>query len=245
VIRAVLFDAVGTLIYPEPSVAAVYAAAGRRFGSRRTPAEIGARFRVALQRDERADRRAGQLGAGQLGAGRQAAGGWKTSAAGERERWRRIVGEVLDDAADAEALFEHLWNHFAQASSWRTFPDVPAAWRRLRQRGCRLGIASNFDDRLDRLCRQLDPLSDADVVCHSAGLGYAKPDPRFFGQAAHRLGLRPPQILFVGDDRRLDHDAARGAGFAALWLSRHPPHGSEGDVNWIASLDHIADHLRD
>src|SRR4051794_29016008 len=32
-IRAVVFDAVGTLIHPEPSAAAVYTAFGRQFGS--------------------------------------------------------------------------------------------------------------------------------------------------------------------------------------------------------------------
>ena len=49
-VRAVFFDAVGTLIHPQPSAAAVYAAVGRRFGTRRTEEEIAARFPTAFAR---------------------------------------------------------------------------------------------------------------------------------------------------------------------------------------------------
>ena len=37
-VRAVFFDAVGTMIHPDPPAATVYARVGRRFGSR-LPAE--------------------------------------------------------------------------------------------------------------------------------------------------------------------------------------------------------------
>lgn len=215
-IRAVLFDAVGTLIDPHPPVAVAYQAAGRRHGSRRTREEIEARFRAALAREERA-------GDGETSGGSRAAStACVTSAEQEQERWRRIVGWVLDDASDPEALFQELWHHFARARAWRLFADVRPAWSRLRETGCRLGIASNFDDRLERVCRALPPLSEADAVLHSAGLGYAKPDARFYRQAALSLDLPPAEILFVGDNRQLDYAAPRKAGFPAVWLRRDP-----------------------
>lgn len=197
-IRAVLFDAVGTLFHPVPGVAEVYRAVGHRFGSRRGEAEIRQRFDRALERQAVAP----------------------TSAQGERARWRRIVAEVLDDATDADAAFETLWDHFAQPAHWRLFDDVAPAWARLRRRGIAAGIASNFDDRLETLCRGLPPLPDAVAVFHSAGIGYAKPDPRFYAEAARRMALSPEQLALVGDHLQHDYHAARAAGWHAVWLDR-------------------------
>src|SRR5438067_2160826 len=83
-IRAVAFDAVGTLIHPEPSAAEVYASIGRRFGSRLEVAEIRTRFRAAFAEQEVIDR----------------ASGWVTSEERERHRWQDIVARVLDDVRD-------------------------------------------------------------------------------------------------------------------------------------------------
>ena len=47
-VRAVLFDAVRTLIHADPLAADVYADVGRRFGSALTSAEIAHRFKVAV-----------------------------------------------------------------------------------------------------------------------------------------------------------------------------------------------------
>ena len=47
-IRGVLFDAVGTLIYPDPPVAEAYRSIGRRFGSRLSVEQIAARFPAGL-----------------------------------------------------------------------------------------------------------------------------------------------------------------------------------------------------
>ena len=48
VVRWILFDAVGTLIYADPPVARVYRDAGRRAGFRATIEQIEWRFRQAL-----------------------------------------------------------------------------------------------------------------------------------------------------------------------------------------------------
>ena len=57
-VRAVFFDAVGTLITPDPRAPAVYAAVGRLYGSRLDVTVVGDRFRAAFRREERRDRAA-------------------------------------------------------------------------------------------------------------------------------------------------------------------------------------------
>jgi putative hydrolase of the HAD superfamily len=216
--HAILFDAVGTLIEPDPPVAAAYAAAGRHLGSRRSEEDILPRFRAAFARQERCD-------------AADTAG--SASEAGERARWQAIVGEVFDDVAEPEALFEALWLHFAQPEHWRLMPGAADAVRRLaawqsdspqgstRQRGGPrlVGIASNFDARLERVCAELSPLAGTRLFI-SSQLGHRKPHVAYFRAIESRLGLRPEQLLLVGDDLANDYQGALAAGWQAVLVDR-------------------------
>ena len=206
-VRWVLFDAVGTLIYADPPVADVYEAAGRRFGSRLDARQIALQFRQAL---------AAEFGpAGDL---RRPA----TNEANELARWRRIVAAVFPDVTPvaADSLFDSLWQHFAQPTSWRPFPDVEPALRQLQQRGLQLGIASNFDGRLLEITAEMPELAPCEQVFVSSQVGFSKPDPRFFAAVAAQLAAPPSQILLVGDDGLADVQGARAAGWQAVYLDR-------------------------
>src|SRR6266404_1336468 len=102
VLRAVAFDAVGTLIHAEPTVARVYAEVGRRHGNERDGAIIEARFRAAFQRQEFIDRDRN----------------WVTSEDREAQRWRDIIAEVFI-GGDVRVCFTNLYEHFAKPSAWR------------------------------------------------------------------------------------------------------------------------------
>src|SRR5437660_565192 len=117
-IRAIFFDAVGTLIHPDPAPAVVYAEVGRRFGSRYTIEVIQTRFTSAFEQEEAADR----------------AANWRTSEERERRRWRNIVGSVLDDVTDPEACFHELYEHFARPQAWKLDSDAPAVIEQLAAR---------------------------------------------------------------------------------------------------------------
>lgn len=205
-IRAVLFDAVGTLIYPVPDVHHVYAAAGKQFGSRYSLPAIKTRFQDAF-------RRHAPLAA--------------TDEPLERARWRQIVEEIFDDVQDLQ-LFEVLWHHFAQPAHWALYDDVPETWNWLRQRGLVIGIASNFDARLEVICQQTAPLQDADHLFCSARVGFAKPHPKFYAHVTRTLQLAPAEILMVGDHPCNDVQAARDAGWKARWINRDGGVAGEG-----------------
>jgi putative hydrolase of the HAD superfamily len=199
-VRYVLFDAVGTLIYPQPSVAEVYAAYGQKHGSRLTSDEIRPRFLAAFA---------------------NATPGAATSEEYERERWRQIVREVVEDVAEQhDALFADLWQHFGTSSSWQIFEDVAPVWQELAQRGMAVGIASNFDARLRGVCAGLSPLKSCERWFVSSEVGYAKPDPRYFTAIAEQLNALPEEILLVGDDLVRDYRAASAAGWRAILIDR-------------------------
>ncbi|HEY2415893.1 MAG TPA: HAD-IA family hydrolase [Pirellulaceae bacterium] len=215
-IEWLLFDAVGTLIYPDPPVAEVYHAAGQRFGSRLSMDEIRRRFHAALTNNQTC--------------------GEPTNEAKERDRWRRIVRSVLDDVDEGcEELFESLWQHFAQPQYWRTFDDV-AVLAELRTRGYRIGIASNFDDRLIRIAAVHPPLAICEAIFVSSNVGFTKPDQRFFRAIENQLGVEPRKIALVGDDEISDVQGATEAGWRAVRLDRSGLISSPATIHSLAEL---------
>lgn len=192
----VFFDAVGTLIHPEPQAAAVYAAVGRRFGSRLDDTAIAARFRAAFRRQEEVDR----------------AGNLRTDEAREIARWRAIVGEVLDDISDTETCFQELYAHFAQPGSWRCQAEAAEVLSTLADRGHVLGIASNFDSRLRGLVENMPALHPVRHLVISSEIGWRKPSANFFAAMCRQVGSPPEQVLYVGDDPVNDYEGAQAAG---------------------------------
>lgn len=216
-IEGIVFDAVGTLIKPDPSVAAAYTAAARRQGIELEPEEVRARFQVHFQSDE--------VHAEQ--------GVLSTDEATERRRWRRIVAGVLPELPDPDRAFDELWDHFSTPKSWRCFPDVAPAMKALHQMGVSLCVGSNFDGRLRGVVRglpELEPWLDSLVI--SSEVGYRKPHPQFFRAACDHLGLPPQRVLCVGDDVENDVLGAIRAGLSGVFLDR----GAERP----ADLPHVA-----
>ncbi len=215
-IEWVLFDAVGTLIYPEPDVATAYHAVAREFGSRLEPAEIRTRFKGAL---------------------RQSQGECEpTSETRERERWRGIVASVFDDVEKgSDALFERLWEHFAAPHHWRTFDDVTVLGE-LATRGFKIGIASNFDGRLKGILAGHPVLAGCTEVFVSSEIGYTKPDARFFREIERCLGVPASRIALVGDDEIADVAGATAAGWRAVRLEWNGERAKPGTIWSLAEL---------
>jgi putative hydrolase of the HAD superfamily len=203
-IRAVVFDAVGTLIVPTPSVAEVYGDVGRRYGSRYRSEQLRDRFGEAFCVQEALDR----------------AAGWVTDESRELERWRAIVAMVLDDVTDPAACFADLYEHFARPTSWTAVPGTGPMLAELRERRLKRALASNFDHRLLPIVRGLPNLAGLDEVYVSSAIGCRKPARGFFDAVADGLGVSAGEILFVGDDPANDLRGATEAGMQAILFDR-------------------------
>ena len=236
-----VFDAVGTLIRPEPSVSAAYHAVAARHGSRLSLEETSSRFKAAFQASELRDvspcaaKSSAAIGSQMTATVRM------TSEALERERWRWIVRTVVDDLEDVEPCYLELFDHFARTESWRCFDDVPVMLPRLAEAGYRLAIASNFDDRLNGLVRGLSALASVERSIVSSLVGFRKPSREFYRVLLQELDCRPTDVLMVGDDLENDVIGARQAGLSALLLRRI---GTESiEENEIVSLDELPQWL--
>jgi putative hydrolase of the HAD superfamily len=199
-VQAVVFDAVGTVIHPEPPAVAVYEAIGRKYGSRLSTAVIASRFTAAFQDQEELDRRRGQ----------------QTDETREVERWREIVRRTLDDVTDPEACFRELFDHFSRPPAWQCTPGTQETLAALAGRGLVLGLASNYDRRLRSVVSGLAALCPVEHVVISSVVGWRKPAAEFFKALGRIVGLPANKILFVGDDLANDYEGPLRAGLAAI-----------------------------
>jgi putative hydrolase of the HAD superfamily len=159
-----------------------------------------------------------------------------------REAWAALVHETLQGVtpcAGDPAFFAVLYEHFAGPEPWQVYPDVRPALETLRRRGCRLAVLSNWDPRLRPLLQALKLADFFEALFISAEVGWHKPDPRLFAHAARRLGLRPDQMLHVGDSGTEDVGGARAAGWPVVWLTRDgaaPRHAAVPVVHSLTEL---------
>ena len=207
VIKAIFFDAAGTLIHLPKSVGFHYALVGRRVGLALDAEALDAAFvacwkhapeRPAIEGPREEDDK-----------------GW----------WRDLVNQVIDRIApqtkdlDRDAFFEVAYPHFAEAGVWELYPDVIEVLEALRPR-FDLAVVSNFDGRLRMILEHLGVSKFFSHVFLSSELGADKPDPLIYQRVLNLLRLAPNETLHVGDDPVRDWQGAEAAGLSVFRLDR-------------------------
>jgi putative hydrolase of the HAD superfamily len=222
-VRAVFFDAVGTLLFPDPPAAEIYSRVAERHGLDIAAAVVRERFWAAYQAEEEVDR----------------AAGWVTSEVREAMRWRRIVSDSLAGVRDPDSCFHELFHHFARPDAWSLNPRANAVLKGILERGIDVGMGSNYDARLLAVVAghpELASLRDRVVI--SAQVGYRKPAREFYREIGRAAGCDPSEILFVGDDAENDYEGARSAGLKSVLLDSR---GDKTGLAQVADLSRILD----
>lgn len=206
-LKAIFFDAVGTLFYLTKTVGDHYALVGREVGLTLDAQQLDRAFFTAW---EQMPPRAAIDGPRE-----DDDKGW----------WRELVDLVLDQVArslselDRDNFFEIAYEHFAEAGAWELYSEVMDVLRKLRPR-FELGVISNFDGRLRFILEHLGISKFFSYVFISSELGADKPDPEIFRRALKVIDSKPNQVLHVGDDSDRDWKTARAAGLAIFRLDR-------------------------
>jgi putative hydrolase of the HAD superfamily len=212
-IRALLLDALGTLVELEPPAPYLKDALGgiSDADAERAIAAEMSYYRAHLQEGRDAE-----------------------SLAALRRRCAQVLRDALpqlDRRPDLDGLVAVLLDslHF------RAFPDAPEALKAARARGLRLVVVSNWDCSLpDVLARVgLAPLLDGVVA--SAPAGARKPEAEIFERALSLAGVAPSEAMHLGDSPLEDVEGARAAGITPVLLRRDGASGPPG-VTTIASL---------
>jgi putative hydrolase of the HAD superfamily len=213
-IRLVSFDVGGTLIHPDPSVGTVYAEVLSRRG-----------FACAAQDVDRAFEASWETAARQIPPSCER---YSNSPQGERGYWRDLLRDMVRRLGGSEVpagAAAELFERFAQAQTWRIYPDVVPTLKELSRRRVPMAVVSNWDSRLPGLLRELGLRPFFGPLLVSALEACEKPDSRIFHRAAQRAGVLPREVLHVGDRDREDFEGALQAGCLALKVERNGGRG--------------------
>ena len=206
-IKAIFFDAAGTLFYLPKSVGHHYALAGHEIGLKLNAEHLDRAFAAAWKKMPA-----------------------RTAIDGPRENddtdwWRDLVDLILDQVApslsemDRDNFFEVAYEHFAEAGVWELYPDVVDVLEKLQPR-FQLAVISNFDGRLRMILEQLGISKFFRHVFVSSEIGADKPDSLIFRRALKFIDLESEQVLHVGDDPERDWKSATAAGLSIFQLDR-------------------------
>ena len=207
VIRAILFDAAGTLFYLTKTVGDHYAYVGREIGLDLDAKELDRAFHAAWRQMPR----------------RPAIDGPREN--DDKGSWSELVRRVFDQIApslselDRDNFFEIAYEHFTEAGVWNLYSEVLDVLEQLRER-FQLAVISNFDGRLRLILQNLGISKYFAQIFISSELGADKPDPEIFRRSLKIMRLDANEVLHVGDDPERDWKAAKEAGLLVFELDR-------------------------
>ena len=211
-IEAVFFDAGGTLLRTAEPVGRTYARLAGHYGWAAEEAPLEQGFRAAWKKRIAE----GAPGDGTLG----------------KEGWKKILRASVEAGGlpgrfPFEDYFEEVYAHFARPDAWRDFPETDTVLARLRERGIRTGILSNWDPRLRQVLAGFSWAGKLDPVLISEEVGAEKPGREIFRKAEQAGGLAAGQCALGGgrcarggDDPISDQRGAEGAGWRWALVSR-------------------------
>jgi putative hydrolase of the HAD superfamily len=155
------------------------------------------------------------------------------------------VGIAEELLAEADAII----NEMALSDPWlwsHVNPGAVELLAALRGRGVPVGVVSNAGGHVEEVLAGLGvcqvgpgPGVEVAVVVDSTIVGVEKPDPRIFRFALDAIGVRPDRVLYVGDTVRNDVMGARAAGLHPLHLDPYDLHAGAEAVWGIEPWERI------
>jgi putative hydrolase of the HAD superfamily len=214
--RAVLLDALGTLVRLEPPAPRLRASLRERLG-----VDVGDEAAARAMRAEIAFYRA-NLHRGRDGASLAAL--------------RDACAEVVHRELALEAPLGDVRDALLAAIEFTPYDDVVPALGRLRAEGIRLAVVSNWDASLHEMLDRTGLRAHVDIVVSSVEVGFAKPHPGPFQAALAHLGLAPRDAIHVGDSAQEDVAGAQAAGVTPVLVDREGSAVAPEGVRLIHSL---------
>lgn len=153
------------------------------------------------------------------------------------------VGVPEHDVAEAAEVL----GRTRTAALWRwPIPESSTALRALHAAGMPIGVVSNASGQIEAVLRRSGvcqvgdgPGTPVRVVIDSHVVGIAKPDPAIFDFAlVHFAGTDRSRIAYVGDSVTMDVGGARAAGLHPILLDPYDDHVG-ADFDRIATLEEL------
>lgn len=156
--------------------------------------------------------------------------------------WVEITKDWLDqlgiDRSYTEPLVEaaQVRLYGPNSTIFQLFEDTLPCLDAVVKAGYRIAVLSNWDYSLVRVLRSLGIEDRFELIIASLVKGVEKPDPRLFRLTAEGLGLKPEEIVHVGDCPSDDIMGAQLSGFKSVHIDRGEMHPRPGQIRTLESL---------
>ena len=154
---------------------------------------------------------------------------------------REAIRESLRRAGDGTDLAEPAFEaFFAYRHQVQLYDGVAQALQRLASRYRLIALSNGNADVF-----KTQAAAHFSAAVSAREVGVAKPDVRIFHAAASQAGVRPEEVLHVGDDSHADVLGAWQAGMQAVWVNRDNhvwAHEAPQPVT-VQQLSELCDHL--
>jgi putative hydrolase of the HAD superfamily len=223
--RAVLLDALGTLVELEPPWPILQRTLADRHG-------------IEVSEDEAKEAMLAEMA---YYRSHHQEGSNEASLAELRGRCAVVLRDQLPQAASLGV--EEMTEALLDSLRFTPFPDAAPALAALRAAGFRLAVVSNWDCSLRSVLAELGLAGGVDAIVVSAEVGALKPDATIFQAALRELRREPHEGVFVGDSLETDVLGARVAGLRALLLDRagSAETAAADDVERVFSLHEVVE----
>jgi len=152
--------------------------------------------------------------------------------------WEGVIGKTLYKSGvdlteiEMKNVTDQLYGEYSTSKYWKPFNETHKVLDKLHAKGTRLGIVSNFDERLENVLKSLDLMKYMEfVIFPPVTKGLGKPNPRVFQQLLKEYAnCKPEEIVHIGDDKENDFIAAKKAGIKPLLLDKF---NTQSDPNYI------------
>jgi 2-haloalkanoic acid dehalogenase type II len=158
------------------------------------------------------------------------------------DRWDSLVLKHLGISEDRKLVREIQTRWFDHADC-EIYPDVKQTLSKLKQKGLKTGLISTaYEEDIDAIFKKagLDT-SLFDVVIGANTVKEEKPHPDVFKHALRKLGVKPEETLFIGDNIDADYKGAGKVGMHALLIQRTEAKAS--GLRTITSLEEAFKHM--
>jgi HAD superfamily hydrolase (TIGR01509 family) len=174
-----------------------------------------------------------------------------------RDWFAKLFANFLHRIEHAHLAHHHDWfreyQHNALLDTLTLKADCQSTLAQLKEMGLYLSIVSNIDDdMLQELVKRGEFHRWLDHWTSSEAAQSCKPDQRFFQIALEKSGLRPEEVVFVGDSTEQDILGAHTAGMGTVLIAESdaPAPGQVGNKDTpdpdyrIATLSELPDIIR-
>ncbi len=197
-IKAVFFDVEGTILKIYPSVGEIYSKVWEEFGYFFSPQFLQERFeevycKIFLNYSESK---------------------WDSSKC--RDAWGKLFELVFDFINEKNLLkkvFEKTYGLFSTTKYIKMAPGLLEILENLKKKKIKIGIISNWDERLYDILKEYKILRFFDGIFLGCEIGYFKPHPNIFLKALYTLKVKSKESLMIGNSLEEDIKPAEELGF--------------------------------